>query len=540
MKKRNNFCYCYSYRKAVSFIFKWHNRAIFILLFCSIGLAPLYSFAQLAANKSKFVGNIIGNAFSIRESNFKKYWNQVTAENAGKWGSVEFSPGNYSWTQLDNIYNFAVNNGLPYKHHNLVWGNQQPGFMSTLDSTNQYREVENWIKAVGQRYPKIDFCDVVNEPLHAPPVYKNALGGDGATGWDWVIKTFELARQYLPSNTKLHLNEYSVINDGNANARFIQIINLLKDRGLIDGIGVQGHYFEVDGGTSVVTLQRNMDNLAATGLPIYITEFDINQQDDNTQLQRYQTVFPVLYEHPGVKGITLWGYFQFETWRDYTYLVTDRLAERPAMQWLRTYLASPLRPELISPNGTTGEQRNPLLVWHASESATSYNLQVTDNSRFSTVVVDTTVADTLLQLNPLAADTKFYWRVSATNEFGTSFYSNTASFTTGQTTAVDEIEEMPTTFALQQNYPNPFWSEATSRSAGNPSTRITYSIPRNSHVSLKVYNLLGKEVKSLFDGVRDAGKYVAVLDGSGLAPGVYFYQLKANNFQETRRLILLK
>jgi endo-1,4-beta-xylanase len=157
----------------------------------------------------------------------------------------------------------------------------------------------------------MDFCDVVNEPLHAPPSYKNALGGNGTTGWDWMIKAFELARQYLSPHTELHLNEYSVINDGSANARYIQIINLLKDRGLIDGIGVQGHNFEVNGGASMTTLHNNLNNLAATGLPIYITEFDINEQNDNTQLQRYQTIFPVLFEHPGVYGITLWGYVQF-------------------------------------------------------------------------------------------------------------------------------------------------------------------------------------------------------------------------------------
>ncbi len=64
---------------------------------------------------------------------------------------------------------------------------------------------------VGQRYPEIDMIDVVNEPLngHNPPDggsgranYKNALGGNGATGWDWVIRAFTLARQYLP-NAKL-------------------------------------------------------------------------------------------------------------------------------------------------------------------------------------------------------------------------------------------------------------------------------------------------------------------------------------------------
>ncbi len=527
MKKQANFFHSTPLPSAESFAFKRRHCVIVAVM----GLLPIFSFAQpLASSKSKFVGNVIRNGNSIRAANFTKYWNQVTAENAGKWGSVEFSPGSYTWTQLDNIYNFAKSNGFPYRHHTLVWGNQEPGFIAGLDAASQYQEVENWIKAVGQRYPQADFCDVVNEPLHDPPSYKNALGGDGATGWDWVIKAFELARQHLSPNTKLHLNEYSVINDGSANAQFLQIINLLKTRGLIDGIGVQRHHFEVDGGASTTTLHNNLNNLAATGLPIYITELDINQQDDNTQLQRYQTIFPVLYEHPGVKGITLWGYVQYETWRPYTHLVTDRLAERPALQWLRTYLASPLRPALISPNGTTGELRNPLLVWHASESAASYKIQVSGNSTFSTLAVDTTGADTLLQLRPLAANTKFYWRVSATNQHGTSSYSTTASFTTGQTTTVEEFLAIPATFELHQNYPNPF----------NPVTSVSYAVGSHQHVSIKIYDASGREVVTLVDESKPTGHYRTTFDARGLTSGVYFIRLSAGEFADMKKAVLMR
>lgn len=512
-------------------VLEWRRATIFILLFCLIGLVPVHSFAQLAANKSKFVGNVIGNGNSIRAANFKKYWNQVTAENAGKWGSVQFSSGTYNWTQLDNIYSFAKSNGFPYRHHTLIWGSQEPGFIAGLDSASQYREVVSWITSVGQRYPDMDFCDVVNEPLHAPPSYKRALGGDGATGWDWVIKAFELARQYLPAKTELHLNEYSVINDGNANARYLQIINLLKERGLIDGIGVQGHNFEVNGGASTTTLHNNLTNLAATGLPIYITEFDINVQDDNTQLQRYQTIFPVLYEHPGVYGITLWGYIQYEIWQQNAYLLTERLAERPAMQWLRTYLASPLRPALISPNGATEEPQDPVLIWHPSESANSYQVQVATNRTFTSIVVDSTVADTLLQLSSLAANTQYYWRVRGINEHGASDYSTLGSFTTrDESSAVEDFTEIPAAFRLLQNYPNPF----------NPVTSVTYEIGSRRHVSLKVYDISGREVAILVDESKPAGRFRATFDASGLNSGVYFIKLSAGKFVDMKRAVLIR
>lgn len=510
-------------RETMSFVFKSRRALVFILLLCLVGLLPLHAYAQLAANKRKFVGNVIRNGFSIRVNNFKKYWNQVTPENAGKWGSL-------NWQQLDNIYNFAKSNGFPYRHHTLVWGNQEPGHIAGLDSASQYREVVNWISSVGQRYPGIDFCDVVNEPLHAPPSYKRALGGDGVTGWDWVVKAFELARQYLP-NTKLHLNEYSVINDGNANGRYIQIINLLKERGLIDGIGVQGHNFEVNGGAAMATLHNNLTNLAATGLPIYITEFDLNVQDDNTQLQRYQTIFPVLYEHPGVYGITFWGYVQYEIWQQNAYLVTERLTERPAMQWLRTYLASPLRPVLITPNGTTNEPRNPLLTWHPGESANSYQVQIATNNTFTSVVVDSTSADTLLQLRPLAANTQFYWRVRSVNEHGTSAYSTVASFATGEVvSAIADRDDMPTEFRLFQNYPNPF----------NPVTSVEYAVRGHQHVSLKIYDVLGHEITTLVEKRQPPGNYRVPFDASGLASGFYFIRLSAGEFVEMKRAVLMR
>lgn len=502
------------------------NVITFLIMVLSINL--IFS-QQLASTKSKFVGNIISDGNDIR-SDFSKYWNQVTAENAGKWGSVEYSQGSYNWTQLDKIYNYAISNGFPYKHHTLVWGSQEPSFMSGLDSATQYSEVVNWIDSVGRKYPLADFCDVVNEPLHAQPSYKNALGGDGETGWDWVIKSFELAKQFLSPNTKLILNEYSVINDGSANAKFLQIINLLKERNLIDGIGVQAHTFEVNGGASVGTLTSNLDNLAATGIPIYISEFDINESDDNTQLTKYQSIFPAIYEHPGVAGITLWGYVQYDIWKADAYLITERKAERPALQWLRTYLASPLRPALISPVDSTLEDTSPLLVWLHSDSALTYNVQLTTSGRWSTILIDTTVADTLLQLDSLSEATKYYWRVSASNEAGTSYFSSVGSFTTGQITGVEKTDKIPTGFTLKQNYPNPF----------NPTTKIEYSIGESGNVSLKVFNVLGEEVAELVNREQSAGNYEITFNGEGLAGGIYFYRLASGNNVLTKKLVLLK
>lgn len=309
-------------------------------LFVAIALvmALLFPFAAdnakagLAPPGGKFLGNVIANSVP---TNFATYWNQVTPENSTKWGSVESSRGNMNWTAADMAYNYAKSNGFPFKFHTLVWGSQEPGWISGLSPADQRAEVTEWIQAAGQRYRNAEFVDVVNEPLHAKPSYRNAIGGDGSTGWDWVIWSFQQARQAFP-NSKLLINEYGIISDPNAAQQYVQIINLLKSRGLIDGIGIQCHYFNMDN-VSVSTMQSVLNMLAATGLPIYVSELDMTG-DDNTQLQRYQQKFPVLWEHSAVKGITLWGYIQGQTWRDGTHLITSSGAERPALQWLRQYL----------------------------------------------------------------------------------------------------------------------------------------------------------------------------------------------------------
>ncbi|MDP2037611.1 MAG: endo-1,4-beta-xylanase [Ignavibacteria bacterium] len=496
----------------------------------------------MASGKSKFVGNIIANGYSIR-SDFSKYWNQVTPENATKWASVEGTAGNYNWGQVDNIYNYALTNKIPFKHHTLVWGQQYPGFVATLDSAALYARIEAWIKICGEKYPKTAMVDVVNEPLHAFTGTAlnliKALGGTGTTGWDWVVKAFELTRKYWSSSTKLILNDYNIINSSTATANLITIVNVLKSKGFIDGIGIQAHGFEIDG-PAVTTLKSNLDKLAATGIPIYITEFDISSANDETQLQKYRTIFPILYEHPGVAGITLWGYVYAQTWRADAHLLTDRNAERPSLQWLRSYLQSPFRPITISPIGTSNEARNPLIKWRSSQTSTSYHLQISNNRLLTTTVVDTIIADTVFQSKTLEANTTFYWRVSAKNDKAEGEYSDIVSFITGSNIVSVEEELVPTKFELHQNYPNPF----------NPETTISYTIPstvksETINVTLKVFDVLGREVAVLVDEYKQPGNYkvkfnVETRHGASLQSGVYFYTFKTTGFTQTKKMLLLK
>jgi hypothetical protein len=108
---------------------------------------------------------------------------------------------------------------------------------------------------------------------------------------------------------------------------------------------------------------------------------------------------------------------------------------------------------------------------------------------------------------------------------------NGAGTQCGVTVPVElEVEMTPTEFALYQNYPNPF----------NPSTLIKYQVPVNSFVSIRVFDLLGKELATLVDEEKSAGNYDVSFDASRLVSGVYVYKIQAGTFVESKKMILMK
>ena len=102
-------------------------------------------------------------------------------------------------------------------------------------------------------------------------------------------------------------------------------------------------------------------------------------------------------------------------------------------------------------------------------------------------------------------------------------------------TSVEEKNTVPQNLILHQNYPNPF----------NPTTNIEYSIPSNvkletSNINLKIYDVLGREIKTLVNEIQKPGNYKIQFDGSNLSSGVYYYRIKYDSFVQTRKMLLLK
>ena len=121
---------------------------------------------------------------------------------------------------------------------------------------------------------------------------------------------------------------------------------------------------------------------------------------------------------------------------------------------------------------------------------------------------------------------------SLNNTFGQNSNQNTAAVQslTAAKTEYDYGSNDVNTFKLLQNYPNPF----------NPTTTIQYKIPADSHVTLKIFNSLGNQIKTLVDGYKTGGTHEVVFNAENLSSGVYYAQLRADKFTKVIRMVLLK
>ncbi len=135
----------------------------------------------------------------------------------------------------------------------------------------------------------------------------------------------------------LILNDYNNIEYANDNSHTIDIVNKIKSAGApIHGVGAQAHGCA---NLSASTVQMYIDKIASqTGLPIYISEYDLNIADDNKQRDVMQSQFTMFWNDANVKGITIWGYIVGSTWVTNSGLMTSSGTMRPAMTWLMGFL----------------------------------------------------------------------------------------------------------------------------------------------------------------------------------------------------------
>lgn len=354
----------------------------------------------LADGAAKFVGNI--TTMGQVRTDFGTYWNQITAENECKWGSIDRGNGVYNWEGCDRAYKWAEENGAHFKFHALVWGSQFPDYLCkntgiTVEQTK--KAIEDWFNAVKKHYPDLEMIDVVNEAIWSGTGYHSgyvssssnnenskpqcwdgqpwngsyngvgthiieALGGDevvnGKHQYNFVTKAFEMARERWPKAILIY-NDYNTVQWNKDQG--IELIQTIKKNGApVDAYGLQSHdMMSLGGGAggtggggeclAINTVKSAIGEIwDKTQTPMFISEYDINTSDDNVQLKCYKEQFSYFMENEHIAGITIWGYINGGTWLANSGIMKPespvsyqnpnvKATDRPAMEWLKEYLA---------------------------------------------------------------------------------------------------------------------------------------------------------------------------------------------------------
>lgn len=258
-------------------------------------------------------------------------FNYVTPENEMKWESVERTEGGFSYGSADNIVNWAQQNGMKVKGHTLVWHNQLPSWVSSINNRDRLLAVmKKHIESVmGHFGNKLQGWDVVNEALATdsdvgtgnakmrPSVFFNLLGED------FIPTAFKMAREYADAHNmkdmKLYYNDYSIDAD-NDKSRFLRkkIKEWLAAGAPIDGIGFQMHIGPPNNIPTVQSVKDNMDYYASLGLEVLISEWDINlcgsKVTSAQQLEFYHGITEVCVNNPKCTAITFWGVNDGNSW----------------------------------------------------------------------------------------------------------------------------------------------------------------------------------------------------------------------------------
>ena len=436
--------------------------------------------------------------------------------------------------------NWAKRQGFTFRGHTLVWHNQTPtqffrtGYTSTgayLTKEEMTARLENYIKSIFSlihaNWPGLlSAFDIVNEAIDDGTGKVRTSGNEWYTVFGdstYIMDAFKFARKYTQlfgeNQIKLYYNDYNTDNPTKADG-IVRLLTPIYQAGYLDGIGMQNH-----NSLTVPTAQafiNSYNKFYPICNEMAVTELDVNTGSTNPsasvlvqQANQYGQLFKCFVERSYFSGrgkiinVTKDGLNDQYTFVNGATSLWDKNNQcKPAF-----YAAA-----------NVGIYYNTLdSLFTFSDSLIESNYTSVSWSDFSAALASAK--------NAMSQD--YSVSVSAADALGGAKDSleTAISSLVKISTGIKSVKvKVPETFSLSQNFPNPF----------NPTTQIKYSVPADGYISLKVFNLLGQDVATLFEGNRLAGDYILTFDGSKLTSGVYLYQLKSNNFLETKKLVLLK
>lgn len=193
----------------------------------------------------------------------------------------------------------------------------------------------------------------------------------------------------------------------------------------------------------------------------------------------------------------------------------------------------PEAPILISPpNGTFGTSTTPTLSWTPQANIIYYQVQISTLPNFLTITDSATVTNSeyTVPSGKLFINITYFWRVNATNSFGTGPWSNVWSFIPYPTEIKKLNNEIPKEYILYQNNPNPF----------NSNTKIKFALPQKSKVRIILYDLLGRIITQLINSELNDGVFEYTLNCENLSSGIYFVAMETKEYTHTIKINLIK
>jgi GH35 family endo-1,4-beta-xylanase len=297
---------------------QYRKRDVRLEITSSNGLVVPGTVIQVRQSRHQFAfGTAInGNVSNPQYAAFvKSNFEWAVMENESKWYANEPSKGNVTYTAADTLTNFCFANGITLRGHCLFWAvdaNVQ-SWVTNLSNANLLVALTNRLNsAVNHFKGTFGAWDVNNEMLHGN-YYGNRLG-------NWVNPWMFQYVRTLDPNLQLFVNDYNVISYSETSNYRQQILSLLASNAPVGGIGCQGHFgATVDPATTESRIdmlaQPYVANNITNNIPIWITEYDSLNADENVRADNLETLYRIAFSKPAVDGVLMWGFWAGSQWR---------------------------------------------------------------------------------------------------------------------------------------------------------------------------------------------------------------------------------